>query len=769
MSVPHKIFYWVETTVEHEYGALKPEKVATSHGVPAKELFKYWQKEIDCDKAVQTLPRTLTLIIFFALMLLSHEVLGPAQSIEKAIRFDIEENANFAFNGVGTFGNKNYQDVNNFADFYSWLRLGFSAVYLPQTKAVSEGSTLPSVSLDKYTKGSYLEYNRKVGPAKLSQEKAQAKPCDNQPLVQIVSDTGNITTSATDCHSLDNEYYIPPTEFDANFKTFNEDISSTVWLHPDQDMSSVIQSLEASDWLNSETQHWKLTLVTYNPDYDILVVTGIHFQLSRSGRIWKNITFMSLKMQPYANLWSLCWEILFFGSIMTIFVEELWEVSSSLCAASSRGRCRCFYFLRSYFTVWNLVDWTSIAIAFTLLGMWIMSLFARSDLQDVLGQNIVECGSGGSNCESLTGDLLASAVSTGTLVGRTSLVSSFYPFCILLRLFKAFSLQPRLAVVTRTLWASFADLMHFGIIFISVFVTFVFMAMGFFGRTVEGYGNFQIAFVTLFRSLMGDSDFDSMEDQVGRVIAGIFHITFMLTMLLILLNMLIAIIMDVYAETKRNAQFSDTVWHDVWDFLTRLYQKRTGHRVSIRQAKKAYLASLEDQAAEAEIEANNPKSMSPVTLESRRTINIHNVEESDVMVTAEILLQKVPKMTLEQAEGTIVESIKWFELTTPMEVRQEDVLLGIRQLQQVHGISPAAVLSSRTPSKQDLTKPKVQGEVDEKLQALAEQASVRDLLSAAMVRLDSSTESQRSKKLVAQMISSLQMIMEDELVDMRGI
>ena len=72
-------------------------------------------------------------------------------------------------------------------------------------------------------------------------------------------------------------------------------------------------------------------------------------------------------------------------------------------------------------------------------------------------------------------------------------------------------------VVTRTLWMSFADLaselalcqlrqlwtvdhchegvhpppmhtaqVHFGIIFFSVFVTYVFMAMGFFGRTVEG-------------------------------------------------------------------------------------------------------------------------------------------------------------------------------------------------------------------------------------------------------------------------------------------
>ena len=36
----------------------------------------------------------------------------------------------------------------------------------------------------------------------------------------------------------------------------------------------------------------QITVVTYNPDYDILTVTGINFLLSRSGRIWKQITFM---------------------------------------------------------------------------------------------------------------------------------------------------------------------------------------------------------------------------------------------------------------------------------------------------------------------------------------------------------------------------------------------------------------------------------------------------------------------------------------------
>ena len=70
----------------------------------------------------------------------------------------------------------------------------------------------------------------------------------------------------------------------------------------------------------------QLTFVTYNADFDMLTSTDIHFVLSRSGRIWKEISFMSLMLSPYGNLWGLVWEILFFGSITTIFIEELLEI-----------------------------------------------------------------------------------------------------------------------------------------------------------------------------------------------------------------------------------------------------------------------------------------------------------------------------------------------------------------------------------------------------------------------------------------------------------
>ena len=53
-----------------------------------------------------------------------------------------------------------------------------------------------------------------------------------------------------------------------------------------------------------------------------------------------------MKLMPYANLWTLVWEILFYGCILTILIEELHEVTTGLYAAAAGGRCRCIQFFR---------------------------------------------------------------------------------------------------------------------------------------------------------------------------------------------------------------------------------------------------------------------------------------------------------------------------------------------------------------------------------------------------------------------------------------
>mmetsp|Transcript_24094 Transcript_24094/g.56724 ORF Transcript_24094/g.56724 Transcript_24094/m.56724 type:complete len:347 (+) Transcript_24094:23-1063(+) len=341
---------------------------------------------------------------------------------------------------------------------------------------------------------------------------------------------------------------------------------------------------------------------------------------------------------------------------------------------------------------------------------------------------------------------------------------------------------------------SFADLVHFGIIFLSVFLTYVFMGMGFFGRTVEGYASFGVAFTTQFRSLMGDADFEALENKVGRAIAGVFHVSFMVCMLLILLNMLIAIIMDVYSETKKNAHFSDPVWIDIIDFFKRWYHTRRGNRVSLSKAKDLYMTYLEEMADATDKES---KSTGQRALRSKKSF-FAELEASEDIVNTEDLISKAG-MDMDQAWDSILEAVKLLERSTDLEVSSVEVLRGVRQVQSWLGVpyshgSSATLLSSAVPaqapseapckwpllghseatSSTDVASSDVRGEADSgpapakegsaKLPTADFGPDVRSLLAESIRRLEfENTLSARSRKTVEQLLDTAQALLKEEV------
>ena len=93
------------------------------------------------------------------------------------------------------------------------------------------------------------------------------------------------------------------------------------------------------------------------------------------------------------------------------------------------------------------------------------------------------------------------------------------------------------------------DVLHFGVVFISVFFSFAVAGIIIFGRDVEDFTTPIRAANTCFRSMMGDFDWDAII-VVGRVEASCWFIGFMLMIVMLLLNMLLAIVMDAYSEQK---------------------------------------------------------------------------------------------------------------------------------------------------------------------------------------------------------------------------
>merc|ERR1719399_2451788 len=118
------------------------------------------------------------------------------------------------------------------------------------------------------------------------------------------------------------------------------------------------------------------------------------------------------------------------------------------------------------------------------------------------------------------------------------IIASTFPLLLILRLFKAFDAQPRLALVTHTLEAAAKDVGHFLIVFFAIFLTFVVMSMALYGREIDEFASFPRAFHTCFVVLMGDFDMDEML-KIGAPMAGLWFWAFQMIINLLLLNMLL--------------------------------------------------------------------------------------------------------------------------------------------------------------------------------------------------------------------------------------
>ncbi|CAK0892021.1 unnamed protein product [Prorocentrum cordatum] len=123
--------------------------------------------------------------------------------------------------------------------------------------------------------------------------------------------------------------------------------------------------------------------------------------------------------------------------------------------------------------------------------------------------------------------------------------------------------------MTETLSKASVDIFHFAVVFFTVFLIYTISGMLLFGQELLMFSTTERALDATFKIVMGDFDWEEMR-RIGRLEAWIWFVTFMLLVNLIMLNMLIAIIMDVYAEVKSSLPAdADTLWSQLYEVIDR--------------------------------------------------------------------------------------------------------------------------------------------------------------------------------------------------------
>ena len=155
--------------------------------------------------------------------------------------------------------------------------------------------------------------------------------------------------------------------------------------------------------------------------------------------------------------------------------------------------------------VWNLFEFTTL-LSFFLLVMQVVELGGLIDkLNSKIGQQTATQAVPPEELYDATEDAIAQEA---TVKGQCVM----YMVMTTLRMFKGFSAQPRLGLVTSTLSRASSDIAHFAIVFMCVFMSFSMIGMIIFGGKMHDWETPTRSMITCWRCLMGEYGFDEMMD-----------------------------------------------------------------------------------------------------------------------------------------------------------------------------------------------------------------------------------------------------------------
>ncbi|CAK9054539.1 unnamed protein product [Durusdinium trenchii] len=673
------------------------EKLRFRHGelaVPQKAYLKWVKNQIDLESACLELPFTILLLLSFSAFAIFSLKQDTIFSVEHAISEDITHNANFAFSEY--MGHKNFEDVHSYADFWSWLRLGFlPAVFQPawtyserrpqdvasvfdlnavrEPNATWQLNALGSGSKPVPTAAEYLHFNRVVGGLRFRQQVAASSSMGSCKFPS--SNRGAFERwYGKSCMPNVQEIAYPPELADA--EVFN-DPTKLEWMLPALDSFERIveQALDMEDgcsqlaaknrsvcycqscdqwpWIREDVQRLEVSMITYNAHYGLLTYTGVHFWFLRGGRFHKRLELTSVfvnSAQPVAentlaSAFSLIWAVL----LLWVFIAEVREIGQIV-----RNADTSWYraILEEYIGFSNAVDWISFIIATVVAAIFVALAIQTAQLQATLRDLLLGAGNGREAYMELVKNFFAEYEATYSQESTYRLMLSAYPLMLILRLLKSFDAQPRLAVITETLREASQDMLHFSLALSAMVVCLCLDAVLLFGRDIEDLGNFWRAFHFAFRIIFSEDEeaFQKLE-KVSRFTAYAWFTIFTVLLVIILLNMLLAIIMDNYMIVKKRAQSLESLPYQMSQMWRRWRMSRRKERVKLDEI---WATFVEDAAY-------NRKAMC----------------QSGRLISPSFLMDMVPGIPSSQAERTLVNS--WMEhlkeLEPPFQVNDAHQLL----------------------------------------------------------------------------------------------
>ena len=268
------------------------------------------------------------------------------------------------------------------------------------------------------------------------------------------------------------------------------------------------------------------------------------------------------------DFFRLLFEIIF--ALFTVFNlgSELLEMITSKQSTGS---------FKTYFkSLWNYIDLFNLAVFVWSATYWVrfvraLAVFQPNERYEVLAELRSEANILKLNHEGAVSymNFVKDTQHLVDLRNRQSFLNGIALLLMICRMLKNLDFQPRLGLITRTLHNAATNLSHFVAVFGLVFFTYSVMGHMAFGGEIENFSSIFASMHTCFGILMGDVELlKDLRTSDNADIGKVFYYSYIGIVFFVLLNILLAILVDAYMEIKQQAEESSTVVKEVKDIMT---------------------------------------------------------------------------------------------------------------------------------------------------------------------------------------------------------
>lgn len=329
------------------------------------------------------------------------------------------------------------------------------------------------------------------------------------------------------------------------------------------------------EWLDEQTTDVMITIATYNAENGIFAQLILHTEFERGGGVLNKYASESILSDPYGLFsnghptyqWVIGLDILWVVMAIALMCTELSEIKQLKVKY-----CK---------DPWNVLDWIQCLLTIGIEIYWIVivvrTYFLVDDFAASHDPKMLK--------PDFTGDL---ATIERSEVGPTlnillknviiyRYLTIFNILILVCRFFKAFNVQPRLAVISKTISKSLPDLAHFLVIFGCLFFTFAMFAHFGFGHIVKNYSTVDTSIFNTFRGFVAapavnvpeivqTNAFEFIPRQAFPL-AEVWWVMFMVLLFLVVRSILLAIVLESYKEAKLGSTHATTMWGQGYDMI----------------------------------------------------------------------------------------------------------------------------------------------------------------------------------------------------------